>query len=234
MRIIPAIDLMGGRCVQLVGGDPATKKDFGDPPKVAEKWRDMGARTLHIIDLDATLGLGENIEAIMALKGAFGGECEIGGGIRTPERANGLLNKLGQEDRIIVGTMIVTEYPDYPSLSGIGSAADRLMVSVDSKGGQVVIKGWQEGSGLDAAKLMQSLDGRVWGYLFTNVDVEGKMEGIDQGAVEDIVSSTESPVIVSGGITSTADIDACESAGAWGIVIGKAIYEGKLDLGGMF
>ncbi len=230
MKVIPAIDIMQGRCVQLVGGNPATKKDFGDPIDVALDFMHRGAKRLHLIDLDATLGLGDNTTSILKVKEAFKGPVEVGGGLRTVEKANQMLDALSPDDRIIMGTLIVNEFPGFDSLDGIKDAENRLIVSVDSKGGNVTVSGWQADSGLNASHLMDALLGRVWGFLYTNVDVEGRMHGIDKVAVQDIVSSTGGNVIVSGGISSISDIDACEAAGAWGVVIGKAVYEGVLDI----
>ncbi len=228
MEIIPAIDIMGGRCVQLVGGDPKTRKDYGDPVDVARKWTKDGAGMLHLIDLDATLGFGDNTSKIIEIKKACGIPCEVGGGIRSLDAAQKMLDALGEEDKIIVGTMAVSEYPDFTTIKKL--ERDRVIVSVDSKGGYVTIKGWTEKSKLKATQLMSALSDHVWGYLYTNVDVEGRMSGIDEDAVKDVISATEKPVIVSGGITSKEDVTACDNAGAWGVVLGKALYESKISL----
>ena len=228
MQIIPAIDIMGGRCVQLVGGRPDTRKDFGDPVKKALEWKKAGAKMLHIVDLDATLGEGNNFGLAMKLRRAAGLPVEFGGGIRSLEAARSALDALKPEDRIIIGTLAVGEYPGFKTLKALAEHRDRIIVAVDSKGGYVTVKGWTEDSRLKTADLMKACGRYVWGFLYTNVDVEGRMEGIDSGAVKAVIDATDKPVIVSGGISSKADVEACGKAGAWGIVLGKALYEGKV------
>ncbi len=230
MKIIPAIDLMAGRCVQLVGGDPDTKKDFGDPVKRAQRWVDGGADMLHVVDLDATLGLGDNLGVVSEIRRAVEVPIEFGGGIRSVEKAVEVLAALGPYDKIIVGTMAVSDYPMFRRLEMLSDYKYRVIVSVDSKGGFVAVKGWQEKSELGAGQLIRSCEDLVWGFLFTNVDVEGRMMGVDESVIKEVVSVTKRPVIVSGGITTVDDVRCCERAGAWGVVLGKALYEGRITL----
>jgi phosphoribosylformimino-5-aminoimidazole carboxamide ribotide isomerase len=126
--------------------------------------------------------------------------------------------------------MAVRDYPEFQSLKSLAGQKDRVIVSVDSKDKVVAVRGWTQKSQLSPSEMMQACCEHVWGFLYTDVDVEGKMEGINRQAVEEVVSATDLPVIVSGGITTGDDIRACESAGAWGIVLGKALYEGKINL----
>lgn len=230
MEVIPAIDLMSGRCVQLVGGRPDTKKDFGDPTERALEWVAHGARRLHIVDLDATLGLGDNLDTVLKVKRSCGVPVQFGGGIRSVDTALNILEELGEEDRIILGTLAVSEYPTFNTLHVLDEYADRLIISVDSRGGNVAVKGWTQKSALTATQLMEASSGLVWGFLYTDVDVEGQMKGINRERVREVVGASGKPVIVSGGITTKGDVEACESAGAWGVVLGKALYEGKITL----
>ncbi|MBU0763189.1 MAG: 1-(5-phosphoribosyl)-5-[(5-phosphoribosylamino)methylideneamino] imidazole-4-carboxamide isomerase [Candidatus Altiarchaeota archaeon] len=230
MKIIPAIDLMGGRCVQLVGGQAKTKKDFGDPVERAIEWVRMGFEILHVIDLDATLELGDNTKSVTDIREAVDVPIEFGGGIRTVGKAKEMLVNLGEKDRIIVGTLAVADYPGFSSLKKLSKYKNQIIVSVDSKDGYVAVKGWQEKSRLKASELMKSCEDRVWGFLYTNVDVEGQMKGINAKTVEEVVSATKKPVIVSGGITTKDDIFACKKTGAWGAVLGKALYEKKIKI----
>ena len=228
MEVIPAIDIMGGRCVQLVGGRPETKKDFGDPVAKALEWKKAGAKRLHIVDLDATLEEGNNFGLAMKVRRAAGLPVEFGGGIRSLDAARKALEALKPEDRIVIGTLAMSEYPEFKSLKALSGQKERIIVAVDSKGGYVTVKGWTEGSKLKAAELMKACGRYVWGFLYTNVDLEGRMEGIDYDAVKAVIDVSDKPVIVSGGISSKADVEACGKAGAWGVVLGKALYEGKI------
>jgi len=216
--------------VQLVGGDPKTKKDYGDPVETALDWVDKGAQILHVVDLDATLGLGNNLGVALKIRRESGLPIEFGGGVRSLDALENVLGALDEEDRVIVGTLGVKEYPGFGGLKKLGGNSERVILSVDSKEGYVAVKGWQEKSKLKASELISESQEYVWGYLFTNVDVEGKMQGIDYDAVEDVVSCTDKPVIVSGGISSAGDVNLCRKAGAWGVVLGKALYEGKIEL----
>ncbi|MFH0861552.1 MAG: 1-(5-phosphoribosyl)-5-[(5-phosphoribosylamino)methylideneamino] imidazole-4-carboxamide isomerase [Candidatus Altiarchaeota archaeon] len=228
MEVIPAIDIMGGRCVQLVGGKPDTKKDFGDPVSKALEWKRGGARMLHIVDLDATLEGGNNFGLALKVKRAAGLPVEFGGGIRSLDSARNALDALKPEDRIVVGTLAAGEYPEFKTLKALAEYMDRIIVAVDSKGGYVTVKGWTEDSRLKTEDMMRACGKYVWGFLYTNVDVEGRMEGIDYGAAKAVVDASDKPVIISGGISSKADVESCRKAGAWGVVLGKALYEGKL------
>jgi len=230
MEVIPAIDIMGGRCVQLVGGRPDTKKEYGTPVEKALKWKKNGARMLHVVDLDATLGKGNNFGEVMKVKRETRLPIEFGGGIGGLEAAKKVLNALSSGDRIIVGTLAVNEYPRFETLKELGDYCERVIVSVDSRGDYVTTKGWTEDSRLKTVDLMKAAVPYVWGFLYTNVDVEGKMEGVDGERVKKVVGSIYKPVIVSGGVSTKEDIETCKSAGAWGVVLGKALYEGKVKL----
>jgi phosphoribosylformimino-5-aminoimidazole carboxamide ribotide isomerase len=230
MEILPAIDVMGGKCVQLVGGRPETKKDYGSPIDKALEWKSKGANMLHIVDLDATLGTGSNFDVARGVKNASGLPVEFGGGLRSIDDALRALRGLGSEDRIILGTLAVSEYPDFKTLKALGDYKDRIIVSVDSMDGFVAMKGWTQKSKLKADELMSACVDLVWGFLYTNVDVEGQMRGINKNHVEYVLKATRKPVIVSGGISRKADVEACRKAGAWGVVLGKALYEGKMEL----
>jgi len=226
MLVIPAVDIKDGKCVQLVQGEPGTEKYYGDPVKVAKLWQEKGAQMLHVIDLDATLGSGDNLELVKKIREAVPIPIEFGGGIRSEKRARELLD--AGVDRIIIGTLAVKQpavikslTKDYPN--------SRLMVALDSRGGKVVIKGWKEKTDIPTLRLIRRFRRSVFGFLVTDVDSEGKMEGIDLGEFEALTSNTDAKIIASGGITSADDIEALRKIGAYGCVIGKALYEGKID-----
>lgn len=230
MRIIPAVDIKDGRCVQLVGGKPGTEKFYGDPVEVACRWEEEGAEILHVIDLDAALGTGDNRGVVRDILDAVNIPIEFGGGIRDIGKARELLSS--GIDRIILGTLAVNDYPGFKIINELGGdySPDRLIVAVDSSCGYVLVRGWQEKTRLETTEFIGEIEDLVWGFLYTDVDVEGKMMGINIRNIKETVNSTDLPVIISGGITSEGDIDAIETTGAYAVVIGKALYEGKLDV----
>lgn len=230
MEVIPAIDLMGGRCVQLVGGDPETKKDYGDPVEKALDWKAKGASMLHVVDLDAALGRGGNLNVLTRLKKDVGLPVEFGGGVRSLDRVRELLRL--NIDRVIVGTMAVKDYTEgFKALKTVTEEfGERVIVAVDSRGGYVTVKGWTEKTSLEAVELVKAAREHAWGFLYTDVDVEGRMGGVNIDQVKKVVEASDKPVIVSGGISSAEDVEACRDSGAWGVVLGKALYENRLNL----
>jgi len=231
MKIMPAVDIMEGRCVQLVGGDPDTRKDYGDPIQAAKKWVESGARMLHVIDLDATLGRGDNLNILKEIRGEIDVPIQFGGGVRSREKIKEVLD-LGI-DRVIVGTLGVKDYENsFKILEDMKKQyGEKIILAVDSKDGYVAVKGWQEDSGLKTIDLIKDSQKHVWGFLYTDVKVEGQMRGVNIEEVQKVVKSSGKPVIISGGITTKKDLQKIKEAGAWGVVLGKALYEGRLKLG---
>ena len=233
-EVIPAVDVQDGEVVQLVGGERGTGKRYGDPVEAAERWIEAGARTLHLVDLDGAFeGERVNAAAIEAVVEAVGGDDEdgvglqLGGGIRAAEGARELLD-LGL-DRVILGTAAV-ETPEI--VAEIDEThPGSVVVSLDAKDGEVVVSGWTEGTGLDPAEAAARYEELGAGaILFTNVDVEGQLEGIDREAVASVVDAVEVPVIASGGVASVDDVVALKAAGAAAVVVGTALYEGEFTL----
>jgi len=230
MIIIPAVDIMNGNCVQLVGGIPGTEKVYGDPVEIAKRWVSKGADILHVIDLDAALSRGENTDIVLKIVKSVGVPIQFGGGIRSMEKAEFLLNS--GIDRIILGTLAINDYfEEFKILRELNKKfGNKIIAAVDSKRGGVVFKGWQEKTELKAVEFINKAEELVWGFLYTDVDVEGRMQGINPEMINEIVRATDKPVIISGGISSEKDIKILNSMGAWGIVLGKALYEGRIML----
>ena len=230
MRIIPAIDIIDGKCVQLVGGKLGTEKFYGDPMEIASKWEVMGAELLHVIDLDAALGTGDNLDILQEIKNIVDIPVQFGGGIRCYEKAYDLLNY--GIDGVILGTLAINEYPGFETLNRLSRefGDDRVIVAIDSKDGKVVARGWQERTEFSTPEFVKNFNpGLIRGFLYTDVGVEGKMMGVDMEGIEEVVNAADLPVIVSGGISSVEDIKDISDAGAWGVVLGKALYEGKIN-----
>lgn len=227
MKVIPAIDIKGGKCVQLVGGKPGTEKiEIEDVMGVARRWQADGAELVHVIDLDSALGTGNNERAIEMIAGGLSVPIQVGGGVRTEEHVQRLFD-IGCE-RVIVGTRAIEDRKfiekasaDYP---------DGLVVAVDAVANEIMVRGWQEGSGkalLDVVRDLETLP--LFGFLYTNVEVEGRLQGIDPVPVQALANATKKPLIVSGGITTMGDLELLQRMGAHSAVLGMSIYTGKID-----
>ncbi|WP_255191184.1 1-(5-phosphoribosyl)-5-[(5-phosphoribosylamino)methylideneamino]imidazole-4-carboxamide isomerase [Natronobeatus ordinarius] len=227
-EVIPAVDVQDGEVVQLVQGERGTEKRYGDPVEAAERWIDAGAETLHLIDLDGAFeGERANAEAIDAVVDAVDVPTQLGGGIRTADDATGLLER--GVDRVILGTAAV----ENPELVAEISEAypESVVVSLDAKDGEVVVEGWTEGAGIAPAEAADRYEGLgAAAILFTNVDVEGRLEGVRTEPVEELVAATDVPIIASGGVATLEDVLALREAGAAAVVVGSALYEGQFTL----
>ena len=227
-EVVPAVDVKDGEVVQLVGGERGTGKTYGDPVEAAQRWVDAGADTLHLVDLDGAFeGERQNAPAIEAIREAVDVEMQLGGGIRTVEDATDLLD--GVVDRVILGTAAV-ENPDI--VAEISAAhPGSVVVSLDAKDGEVVVSGWTEGTGLDPAEAAGRYEELGAGaILFTDVDVEGQLEGVRTDPVRAVVDAVDIPVVASGGVATVEDVRALQQAGASAVVVGSALYEGTFTL----
>jgi len=226
--VIPAVDIADGEVVQLVQGERGSEKRYGDPVDAARRWIDAGAKTLHLVDLDGAFdGERVNGEAIDAVVDSVSVPTQLGGGIRTAEDAFDLLDR--GVDRVILGTAAVERPEIVAEISE--RYPDSVIVSLDAKGGEVVVEGWTEGTGLDPAAAAERYeDLGAAAILFTNVDVEGKLEGVRTEPVRRLVEATDVPIIASGGVASLEDVLALREAGATAVVVGSALYEGAFTL----
>ncbi|QCJ46763.1 MULTISPECIES: 1-(5-phosphoribosyl)-5-[(5-phosphoribosylamino)methylideneamino]imidazole-4-carboxamide isomerase [Haloprofundus] len=227
-EVVPAVDVQDGEVVQLVQGERGTEKRYGDPVEAARRWVDEGAETLHLVDLDGAFeGQRENAAAIEAIVEATDVDVQVGGGIRTAADALSLLD--GGVDRVILGTAAV-ENPDV-----VGEISDEypdsVMVSLDAKDGEVVVSGWTEGTGLDPVEAAGRYEALGAGaVLFTDVDVEGRLEGVQADRVRRLADAVDIPVVASGGVATVDDVRALREAGAAAVVVGTALYEGQFTL----
>jgi len=228
MRIFPAVDILGGRCVQLVQGKRESATAYGDPLTCARRWIDSGADALHVINLDGAFGdSGKNADLIRGLIRETGIEIELGGGIRSVTDGKQWLS-MGVS-RIILSTLAIKEPESIRALAKeFGS--DRVMAGVDARGGNVAIHGWQETAGnyLAWGETFEHLG--AGSLLYTNVDVEGLQQGIAIGPVRDLIARVHIPVVVAGGISGRSDVALLRDAGAYGAVLGSALYSGKINL----
>ena len=226
----PAVDLRGGKCVQLVGGVPGTEVvALDDPLFQAERWVAEGADHLHIIDLDgAILGKRINAPILRQIVQKLDLFIQVGGGIRSEEDVSEVLD-IGV-DRAILGTAALRE-PDIVSRLADRHGKERIMVALDVKKGDVTAEGWQKQMGQKAVELKRLFEEKGAGsILFTNIDVEGQQKGIDLEPTRNLVSAMGIPVVAAGGVTEIEDVLALRQAGAAGAVAGTAIYTGKLSV----
>jgi phosphoribosylformimino-5-aminoimidazole carboxamide ribotide isomerase len=223
--LIPSIDLKDGKVVQLVQGDRAAIEDADLDYWIA---RFRGSPLVQLIDLDAALGLGHNDALVARVLSAL--PCQIGGGIRTPDRARQLLDAGAR--RVIAGSALFSNGAVNVRAAEAFAAAigpDALVAAVDCRGGEVVISGWKAGTGIAPEAAIAALEPHAGAFLCTLVDTEGTLQGIDLGAIARLRARTHRGFIAAGGIRSQAEIDALDAIGA-DAVVGMAIYTGAIEL----
>lgn len=240
MLIIPAIDLWDGKVVRLFKGNPAASTVYSDNPlEVAKGWKRKGAKLLHLVDLSAALGQEDNLEIIIKILKEAGIETEVGGGIRDVEKAKKLISSGAK--RIIVGTKSLESKFLKGLIKAVG--AKRIAVSVDTIDSVVAIKGWQEKTTLKALDFIKDIlsKGIKW-VICTDISRDGTLEGLDLEPIKkfaplftkkkSIFGSKGANIIVSGGVSCLEDIKKIkqEAPFAWGVIVGKAFYEDKIDL----
>lgn len=229
MLVMPSVDILAGKCVRLTKGSPETAKVYyQNPIDAALRWEAEGAEAIHVIDLDAALGLGDNLEIIIDLIKTVSTNVEVGGGIRSLEKALNLYSQ-GAE-RVILGSEAV-KTPEIVSelVQKIGSR--HVMVSLDYKEEKVAVEGWKKVTQhnlFQMASTMESL-GAGW-ILSTSISRDGTFKGVDLPTMEKLVQSVDIDVVASGGVLSLEEISNLKKIGISGVVIGKAFFEGTLDL----
>lgn len=230
MIIIPAIDLKDGKCVRLLQGKKEEVTVYSDdPPAMAKHWQELGGELLHVVDLDgAFTGEQHNFSKIKAIREAIDIPIEVGGGIRDIDRIEKLID-LGV-DRTIIGTSAAKD-PDMVR-EACKKYPGKVLVGIDAKDGKVAVKGWVEVTKLDAiefAKQMQ--DAGVAGIIYTDISRDGMLTGPNIEAMATMVKSVEIPVIASGGVSKLDDIKSLmQINNLWGVITGKALYSGAMDL----
>ncbi|MBD2177360.1 1-(5-phosphoribosyl)-5-[(5-phosphoribosylamino)methylideneamino]imidazole-4-carboxamide isomerase [Pseudanabaena sp. FACHB-1998] len=232
MDVIPAIDILDGRCVRLYQGDYQQSEVFGeDPVEVAQRWYSQGAKYLHVVDLDgAKEGKPKNLKVIEAIARSIPMRVQMGGGLRDRESILSVLNS--GVSRVILGTaavensqLIAEICADFP---------EQVMIGIDARDGKVATRGWLETSevmAVDLAKRMTSLG--IAGIIYTDIHRDGTMQGPNIEALRQLAENVDVPVIASGGVSSITDLlnlVSLESVGVTGAIVGKAIYTGDIQL----
>lgn len=225
MKVIAAVDIMGGSVFRLVKGNPANKVEYSnDPVETAKKWENVGADMLHVVDLDAAFSTGSNSELIARISEAIRIPLQIAGGIRSLEKAEEVLS---MASRVVIGTMAYREPEVIRNL--VKKNAGRVAISVDQIDGMVMVKGWKESTGTRVADaISQFLAIGVDEFLLTSIDRDGTLQGPDIKILADAAVSAR--IIASGGISSIEDVIRIRSAGCSSVIIGKAMYDGKVSI----
>lgn len=230
MELYPAIDLKEGRVVRLTQGDFGRKTVYGgDPAETAASFLAAGAKNLHLIDLDgAKDGVPGNADVIRRIAAAGGLFLQVGGGIRDEATVSAYL-ELGA-GRVILGTVAVEDFPFLERM--VARYGAKIAVAVDARGGLVATRGWQEDSGLDALAFCQRLAAAgVATIIYTDIGRDGLLQGTNLGAYRALAAAVSCDIIASGGVSTVEDLRALEALNLHGAIIGKALYEGTLNLG---
>ena len=222
MQLYPAIDMKDGQCVRLRQGEFKDITVYSDAPwKVAAWWQAQGATFLHLVDLDGALaGHSVNEEAIRKIVDHVSIPIEIGGGIRSEEAVRGMLD-LGVK-RVIIGTKAV-EHPKF--------GEDAIVAGVDARNGMVAVEGWEKVSSMTASELCLKMKGYgVKHIVYTDISRDGMLSGPNVKATKRLTDDTGLDIIASGGVSCMQDLKELHEAGIRGAIIGKALYENRIDL----
>ena len=228
MIILPAVDLMDGLCVRLVRGDPSRRTIYGDPVEIAKKFEREGAEWIHLVDLDAAMGLGDNSALIAKIIEEVKAEVEVAGGIRSLEKASRLIE--AGASRVVLGTSAIRD-PSFISSVSETIGSERTGVAVDVRNGVVMVEGWKEETGLSYPTIIGMLNGYPFSTLIlTCVDVDGTLQGPNLEVIGESLKISEKQVYAAGGVRGLEDLKALARIGVGGVIVGKALYEGDIRL----
>lgn len=225
-EVIPCVDIQKGRAVRLFEGDPEKETVYFESPLAAARhWAELGATWLHLVDLDAALGSGDNRDIIKTIATELDVKIEVGGGIRSLESARAWLKTI---DRVVLGTAAITQ-PKVVETLLEEFDPERVVVSVDAKHGLVAVKGWAETTQVSAVELAErSLEQGVTQLIYTDISRDGTLKGINPGPVKKVRAAFPHTLIGGGGVATDADLDLYEALGLEGAIVGRALYEGTI------
>jgi 1-(5-phosphoribosyl)-5-[(5-phosphoribosylamino)methylideneamino] imidazole-4-carboxamide isomerase/N-(5'phosphoribosyl)anthranilate isomerase len=229
LELLPAVDVQGGRAVQLVQGVAGSEKAFGDPVEAALNWQRRGAEWIHLVDLDAAFGRGNNRELLAEIVGRLDIKVEMSGGIRDDASLEAALGAGCR--RVNIGTAAL-EHPEWCARA-ISEHGDRVAVGLDVRGRTLAARGWTKEGG-DLYDVLARLDSEGCArYVVTDVNKDGMLQGPNIDLLRDVCAATDRPVVASGGITELADLEALQVLipdGVEGAIVGTALYEGRFTL----
>jgi phosphoribosylformimino-5-aminoimidazole carboxamide ribotide isomerase len=231
LQLIPAIDLMNGKIVRLTHGDPKTAKvydQFGGPVETAKKWKAEGAKKLHIIDLDAALGTGNNLSVIAEIAESVDLPIQVGGGIRKIGAVEKLLT-MGVS-QVILGALAFSD-PKAVTQIQQGFGAKSVIVALDNRDGKIMVEGWKTPTALGMKEALEKFAALgVTAFLVTSITKDGTLSGPDLDTLREACQYPNVEIIAAGGIGGLNDLVALRRVGVEGAVIGKALYEGRFTL----
>jgi phosphoribosylformimino-5-aminoimidazole carboxamide ribotide isomerase len=231
MQVIPAIDLMQGKVVRLSRGDPGTAKIYdylGTPVEIALKWKRQGAERLHIIDLDATFGKPNNLQVVGEIAEATKLPIQVGGGIRTVEAVQSLIKN--GISYVILGALAFSD-PSAVVTMKKKFGSEPIIVALDNKDGKVMVAGWKTETGFTMTEALDKFTGiGVRNFLITSIVKDGMLQGPDIDSLKEACSHEGVNVIAAGGISSLGDLFRLKKIRVQGVVVGKALYEGRFTL----
>jgi len=228
MKIIPAIDLMDGQVVRLVKGDPKNKTVYSSNPlEIAKKWQSAGADMLHIVDLDATLGIGSNLEIIKKMLSELNVPVEVAGGLRDEST----ILEIGKTaDRIVLGTLAFKDKETVLKISN-SLGKKKIVISVDQIDGKIAVNGWQQSTETTLLDGMNEfLQLGFSEFLLTSISRDGTMQGPDIESIQKACSLENANVIASGGVSGIDDVKQLKKLNLYGVILGKALYENKISI----
>jgi phosphoribosylanthranilate isomerase len=229
LQLLPAVDVAGGQAVQLVQGVAGSEKRFGDPVEAALDWQARGAEWIHLVDLDAAFGRGDNRDLLAKIVGSLDIDVEMSGGIRDDDSLRAALATGCR--RVNIGTAAL-ERPAWCA-AAIAEHGDRVAVGLDVRGRTLAARGWTREGG-DLYDVLARLDDEGCArYVVTDVNKDGMLQGPNLDLLRDVCAATDRPVVASGGITELADLEALRGLvpqGVEGAIIGTALYEGRFTL----
>jgi phosphoribosylformimino-5-aminoimidazole carboxamide ribotide isomerase len=231
VKVIPAIDLMDGKVVRLVKGDPKNKTVYSDNPvETAKKWENAGADMLHIVDLDATLGIGSNLQIIKKIGQNISIPIQVGGGLRNEDIISDVLTFAS---KAVIGTLAFKKKEILPKiLAKYGD--NKIVISTDQLNGKIVIDGWKQSTDMELILGIESFVKLGFSeFLLTSVDRDGTMQGPDLASLKKACAIKNTRIIASGGISSLQDTIDVKNCGASGVILGKALYDRKISIEGV-
>ncbi len=228
MKIIPAIDLMDGKVVRLYKGDPEKKTIYSDNPiDIAKKWEKAGADMIHLVDLDATLGLGSNFDIIKKLVTEVSIPIEVAGGLRDE---TAISETLSFASKVVIGTLAFQEKEILKKLLD-SYGKERIIISVDHVDGKIMVNGWQKATDKNLIEEIKSfVEMGFSDFLLTNVSKDGTLEGPDLKFLEEACKIKNVNIISSGGISNISDVTLVKEKNAYGVILGKALYENLISI----
>jgi phosphoribosylformimino-5-aminoimidazole carboxamide ribotide isomerase len=229
LRVIPSIDLLDGQCVRLLKGDFDKVTAYSDDPlAVVERFMAAGATRIHVVDLDAARdAAGDNRRIVKSIVTRADIEVEVAGGVRGAGDI-AAWQELGVA-QVVIGTLAAEQPGELQRLAT--EWPDTILVALDARGDKIATHGWLGAGGRTVREMLELFEGTpVAGFVYTDIERDGTMQGPDLEGLRRLTAQSAHPVILSGGVSSLNDLRQAEAGGAWGAIVGRALYEGKLDL----